>query len=389
MNEMNNSNATEEKRIPGNEQEVKAAYNRAIEKYLEGYAPASSQTRTRPEQNGKLPAGETQSFSSARATDPAYPSRAKPTPSKKGKRLMKQPKKGRAAKQKAVRTGRTGKRIFVLLIAALLIGGSGYAVICHVLPQFNGKKAMTETVTQEMSQYIKYAETALSATPEIKGKTWASSGEALSDLVNTLNPGLPAAWAISYEPGNSYAEGKADPWGTPYYITAKVQDAFEKDDGKLYAFYITCAGENSIFDKTSMILDEDDRSELLLSLEDYFEMSGEHTFLEAGEDGYSSGPFPIVLEMGDGENGTAYLSVSTGETLPDIQVPELEGYSFTGYYQFPNGVGVRYYDAEGHGCVLSPFTEGTTLYAGWIETPNQQADDQSADDGNEAAEQNE
>ena len=60
---------------------------------------------------------------------------------------------------------------------------------------------------------------------------------------------------FSYKEGNSYGSGKADPWGTAYYVTAKKD---YNEDLSTFSFYVTSAGPNKQFNASTMVLDKDE-----------------------------------------------------------------------------------------------------------------------------------
>lgn len=257
-----------------------------------------------------------------------------------------------------------GWLVLLAVVALIAAGICLYAVLPH-----DNTADLKNTAESEISAYVGFTEDALSVSTTFKTMAWMSSDEALAAFVEILNPSLSSEWKITYTEGASFAEGKKDPWGNPYFITAKKID-YERNNGFPFEFYITSAGKNGYFDTVKFVLDKDDVYSLLFSMEKYIEMNGEHSIINPDDIGATEKEsVPITFDMGEGTGGTAFLAAIPGEMLPDISVPTREGYLFTGYYEFKNAVGVRYWDKDGKGCVPSPFEAGATVYAGWEEEP--------------------
>ena len=63
--------------------------------------------------------------------------------------------------------------------------------------------------------------------------------------------------------------------------------------------------------------------------------------------------------------GTASVTATYGQAMPNIIKPARTGYTFNGYYTYTNGSGTRYYYADGSSARNYTLTSNTTLYAYW------------------------
>lgn len=255
----------------------------------------------------------------------------------------------------------------VLLFVAVLAASFSVIVLLEKQPVNTQDKDVL--CTQEFTKYVEMAERAAKAAGWFKTERYNDSSVALSALSEMINSALAQGWTLNHTENESFATGKTDPWGTPYYITAKEIPNMGAPENRLFDFYIVSAGENGKFDTESFVLDRDDCYQLLISMADYAELSGDHSFVDPEETTPAqSAPYanvPLTFDMCGGSIGTSFIEVTPGGKLPAITPPEMDGFVFTGYYEFPNGVGVRYFDNNGNGTMNSPFTTGTTLYAAW------------------------
>lgn len=299
---------------------------------------------------------------------------AKQKNEKTKKRVESKPKKEK---------GRGGMIAIVAILCALAA-----IAVCFFALQNNFEQEKNDTAASDLSKYQILARSAASADKTLETAAYSTPVEALEAFVALVNTGAASDWEMSYKAGKSFAEGKLDPWGTPYYITA-LQTGKVTDNTYLYEFYITCAGKNGLFDTLGLLLDADDTTVLLLAMQDYYKGEGEHSFLDPDTIQSSTSQteeIPISFDTCGGIGGTLFVEAAPGDILPDIEVPEMDGFRFLGYFEFPNGVGIKYYDENGFGCVKSPFVSGTTLYAAWIERvelelPENQEEGLASEDG--------
>ena len=79
------------------------------------------------------------------------------------------------------------------------------------------------------------------------------------------------------------------------------------------------------------------------------------------------GVFDVTLNnQGATTSGTAKVSATYGEDMPSITVPTRTGYIFGGYYASPNGVGTKFYNADGSSATRYTLDSDATIYAKWI-----------------------
>lgn len=68
------------------------------------------------------------------------------------------------------------------------------------------------------------------------------------------------------------------------------------------------------------------------------------------------------------EYGDDYIEVAKGEYIPEVNVPQKDGYQFLGYWTQKNGLGAQYYDSDGipiDEMVYDGSSDHVTLYANW------------------------
>ena len=59
--------------------------------------------------------------------------------------------------------------------------------------------------------------------------------------------------------------------------------------------------------------------------------------------------------------GTTSLTITYGDTMPNITVPTKTGYTFYGYYTATNGSGEQYYNSDGRSISIMDLAQDTTL----------------------------
>lgn len=79
----------------------------------------------------------------------------------------------------------------------------------------------TKQVESDFEVYQDYMNAATGASSAFCDMAWASSGDALSDMIKLVNVGMPSDRRISLSSTYSYAVGGMNPWGYPYFFTAK------------------------------------------------------------------------------------------------------------------------------------------------------------------------
>ena len=77
--------------------------------------------------------------------------------------------------------------------------------------------------------------------------------------------------------------------------------------------------------------------------------------------------YTVTFNQQGGEKGADPVQVQYMEPMPGpIEVPELYGYTFGGYYWEPGGKGTQYYTSDGKSAHVWDKAMGATLYAKWI-----------------------
>ena len=225
----------------------------------------------------------------------------------------------------------------------------------------------------------------------IDNRTFEDSSIALSVFADEFNDASDGTLLVAYLEGDSYARTSAfDPFGTPYYITAK-QDSMGANKST-YSFYMTSAGANKTFDTTQFKTDGDDISTVILQgrgldnsdsavsttdfgLAEILATKPRDTDLNQNTEepivNTSTLPARATLTLNNqrGSGGTTSLRVKNGNSMSkySVDIPSKENYEFVGYYTEINGGGTRMFDSMGVGTkVIAAFDGNTTLYAYWL-----------------------
>ncbi len=80
---------------------------------------------------------------------------------------------------------------------------------------------------------------------------------------------------------------------------------------------------------------------------------------------WTGNKYTITMNDDGGEGGNN-ITVIYGGSLPDVTIPEKNGYEFKGYYDEENGKGTCYYSVDGKGIGIWNKANNTTLHAYWI-----------------------
>lgn len=75
--------------------------------------------------------------------------------------------------------------------------------------------------------------------------------------------------------------------------------------------------------------------------------------------------YTVTLDADGGTGGSASVTATFDEALPNITVPTQSGYVFKGYYTEADGAGTQYYDENGSSTNNWTIPSATTLYAYW------------------------
>ncbi len=73
----------------------------------------------------------------------------------------------------------------------------------------------------------------------------------------------------------------------------------------------------------------------------------------------------VSFDTRGGVGGTEKVYVVNGKAMPEISIPEKEGWAFGGYFASADGGGTCFYDAQGSSVRDWDMTDGKTLYALW------------------------
>ncbi len=83
--------------------------------------------------------------------------------------------------------------------------------------------------------------------------------------------------------------------------------------------------------------------------------------------GWTANTYTVIL---DGQGATTQTQTSVdivfNKTGPAVVIPARTGYLFRGYFSEPGGLGDKYYDADGTGCLAWTTPDDGTIYAHWI-----------------------
>lgn len=75
--------------------------------------------------------------------------------------------------------------------------------------------------------------------------------------------------------------------------------------------------------------------------------------------------YTVTFDKQSGDGGSASVTATFDESMPDITVPSRAGYIFKGYYSEVDGGGTQYYDENGSSTNAWNQAAATTLYAYW------------------------
>lgn len=75
--------------------------------------------------------------------------------------------------------------------------------------------------------------------------------------------------------------------------------------------------------------------------------------------------YTVTLDRQSGSGGTASVAVPYNDPMPEIEIPERDGYSFDGYFSGKKGAGTKYYNADGTSAHTWDRTRAATIYAKW------------------------
>ena len=77
--------------------------------------------------------------------------------------------------------------------------------------------------------------------------------------------------------------------------------------------------------------------------------------------------YTVTLNATGGTGGSASVTATFDEPMPNITIPSKEGYTFMGYFSAQNGSGKQYYDQNGSSTNSWVTASNATLYAAWEE----------------------
>lgn len=287
------------------------------------------------------------------------------------------------------------RSIIILVVTAVLVT----IVAGIVLFAVSGLLNSSQTIQKCQEDFAKYQTIA----SELKGnsisfqtKTFGDSSSALKAFAEEFNKKADSDLQITYTDGASYATGSLDPWGNPYYITAKKDN--ESAEKTSFSIYIVSGGENQHFDYAGLTLDGDDLSLCLLqgtnagkipnpdviinessdTPSDFDEDFGISEILEnkppvednsdeMPEDTYSLPAYVTITFNQQGSGEATTLRVKNGNMLKtyNVAIPVRENYTFEGYYSDANSSGIRYFTSNGIGVGVAAFESDVTMFAGW------------------------
>ena len=75
--------------------------------------------------------------------------------------------------------------------------------------------------------------------------------------------------------------------------------------------------------------------------------------------------YTVSFNKCEGQGGDDFVNATLGESMPDINVPTREGYTFGGYFTEEYGRGTQYYKADGTSARDWDINNDATLYAMW------------------------
>jgi len=82
--------------------------------------------------------------------------------------------------------------------------------------------------------------------------------------------------------------------------------------------------------------------------------------------------YSITLDATGGTGGTANVTATFDDPMPNITIPSRTNYTFLGYFAEQNGQGAQYYDANGSSTNSWTTPSNATLYAAWEENSSEQ-----------------
>ena len=77
--------------------------------------------------------------------------------------------------------------------------------------------------------------------------------------------------------------------------------------------------------------------------------------------------YTVTLNAAGGTGGSASVTATFDDAMPNITIPTRNGYTFLGYFSEQNGAGIQYYDANGSSTNNWTTAAAATLYANWEE----------------------
>jgi hypothetical protein len=77
--------------------------------------------------------------------------------------------------------------------------------------------------------------------------------------------------------------------------------------------------------------------------------------------------YTVTLNAAGGTGGSASVTATFDDAMPNITIPTRSGYTFLGYFSEQNGAGIQYYDANGSSTNNWTTAAAATLYANWEE----------------------
>lgn len=78
--------------------------------------------------------------------------------------------------------------------------------------------------------------------------------------------------------------------------------------------------------------------------------------------------YTVTLNAAGGTGGSASVTATFDDAMPNITIPTRSGYTFKGYFSEQNGAGKQYYDQNGSSTNNWTTPNNATLYAYWEET---------------------
>lgn len=82
---------------------------------------------------------------------------------------------------------------------------------------------------------------------------------------------------------------------------------------------------------------------------------------------WQANTYTVTLNAAGGTGGSASVTATFDEAMPNITIPSRANYNFLGYFSEQNGQGKQYYDANGSSTNSWTTASDATLYAAWEE----------------------